>query len=232
MQPSLRQCLLQTRSCRVFFANRPQYTTLTCNLHLFVGVEGNLCECFRSWASRDSLRGLRPVVDPSWARDQEIAGWQTWWLQPDSTHVAMPWLVDVITSKRFAQRPPTDFIPRPTSCCDPRTAVADKCTTMPKSNRRTRANNAALNKNLEPKWLELEPKWLRTLEGEARMQVQNRWEKGSPTEEKSSSEERCRGVPEEPGKNDEQVAVRHADASDGYIIENQHRERKNERHPS
>ena len=32
-------------------------------------------------------------------------------------------------------------------------------------------------------------------------------------------------VPEEPGnKNDEQVAVRHADASDGYIMENQHEE--------
>ena len=37
---------------------------------------------------------------------------------------------------------------------------------------------------------------------------------------------------EEPGnKNDEQVAVRHADASGGYIIENQHDE-KNERNPS
>ena len=32
-------------------------------------------------------------------------------------------------------------------------------------------------------------------------------------------------MPEEPGnKNDEQVAVRHADASGGYIIENQHEE--------
>ena len=32
-------------------------------------------------------------------------------------------------------------------------------------------------------------------------------------------------VPEEPGnKNDEQVAVRHADASGAYIIENQHEE--------
>ena len=33
-------------------------------------------------------------------------------------------------------------------------------------------------------------------------------------------------VPEEPGnKNDEQVAVRHADAFGGYIIENQHEEK-------
>ena len=38
-------------------------------------------------------------------------------------------------------------------------------------------------------------------------------------------------VPEEPGdKYDEQVAVRHADASGGHIIENQHE--KKERHPS
>ena len=34
-------------------------------------------------------------------------------------------------------------------------------------------------------------------------------------------------VPEEPGdKDDEQVAVRHADASGGYIIENQHGEKR------
>ena len=33
-------------------------------------------------------------------------------------------------------------------------------------------------------------------------------------------------VPEEPGdKDDEQVAVRHADPSGGYIIENQHEEK-------
>ena len=31
---------------------------------------------------------------------------------------------------------------------------------------------------------------------------------------------------------DEQVAVRHADASGGYITENQHEEKFNERHPS
>ena len=37
-------------------------------------------------------------------------------------------------------------------------------------------------------------------------------------------------MPEEPGdKDDEQVAVRHADASGGHIIENQHE--KEERHP-
>ena len=40
-------------------------------------------------------------------------------------------------------------------------------------------------------------------------------------------------VPEEPwDKDDEQVAVRHADATGGYIIENQHEEKKNDRHPS
>ena len=33
-----------------------------------------------------------------------------------------------------------------------------------------------------------------------------------------------------PGKNDEQVAVQHADATGGYVIENPHEE--NERHPS
>ena len=34
-------------------------------------------------------------------------------------------------------------------------------------------------------------------------------------------------VPEEPGnKNDEQVAVRHADASGGYITENQHEKKR------
>ena len=34
-------------------------------------------------------------------------------------------------------------------------------------------------------------------------------------------------VPVEPrNKNDEQVAVRHADASGGYIIENQHEEKR------
>ena len=33
-------------------------------------------------------------------------------------------------------------------------------------------------------------------------------------------------MPEEPGnKHDEQVAVRHADASDGYIMESQHEEK-------
>ena len=40
-------------------------------------------------------------------------------------------------------------------------------------------------------------------------------------------------VPEEPGnKDDEQVAVRHADASGCFIIEKQHEEKNNERHPS
>ena len=40
-------------------------------------------------------------------------------------------------------------------------------------------------------------------------------------------------VPEEPGnKNDEQVAVRHADASGRYIIEKPTRREDNERHPS
>ena len=40
-------------------------------------------------------------------------------------------------------------------------------------------------------------------------------------------------VPEEPGnRDDEQVAVRHADAPGGYIIENPALREKNERHPS
>ena len=38
-------------------------------------------------------------------------------------------------------------------------------------------------------------------------------------------------VHEELRKNDEQVAVRCADASGGYIIESQHEEKNNERHP-
>ena len=57
---------------------------------------------------------------------------------------------------------------------------------------------------------------------------QNRWEKTSPREEKSSNWAsmqwmclRNRG-----NKNDEQMAVRHADASGGYIIENQHEEKR------
>ena len=50
----------------------------------------------------------------------------------------------------------------------------------------------------------------------------------------SSSRARCRGCAyTKPGNGaDERVAVRHGDASDGYIIENQHEEEKNERHPS
>ena len=40
-------------------------------------------------------------------------------------------------------------------------------------------------------------------------------------------------MPEEPGdKNDEQVAVRHADASGGHIIEKQHEKKSKERETS
>ena len=68
----------------------------------------------------------------------------------------------------------------------------------------------------------------RTLTGEARMDTYKDKiaETERVTERIRARVERGAGdVPEEPGnRDDEQVAVRHADASGGYIIENQHEE--------
>ena len=66
----------------------------------------------------------------------------------------------------------------------------------------------------------------RTLAGEARMETYKDRIAGRKQvrERRSARIERGTGdVPEEPGtKNEEQVAVRHADACGGHIIENQH----------
>ena len=69
----------------------------------------------------------------------------------------------------------------------------------------------------------------RTLAREARIETYEGRiaETGRVRERRRARIERGAGdVPEEPGdKDDEQVAVRHADASGGYIIENQHGEK-------
>ena len=69
----------------------------------------------------------------------------------------------------------------------------------------------------------------RTLAGEARMETyKDRIEGRKRVREKRRARiERGTGdVPQEPrNKNDEQVAVRHADASGGYIMENQHEDK-------
>ena len=75
----------------------------------------------------------------------------------------------------------------------------------------------------------------RTLPGEARMETckDRVAERKRVKERRRAQVQRGTGdVLMEPGnKNDEQVAVRHADAPGGCIIENQHGQ-KNQRHPS
>ena len=74
----------------------------------------------------------------------------------------------------------------------------------------------------------------RTLTGKANecVQRQNRCDRASQREETSLSRERWRGVLMVPeNRDDEQVAVRHADASGGDIRENPARRGQNERHP-
>ena len=70
----------------------------------------------------------------------------------------------------------------------------------------------------------------RTLAGEARMKTyKDRIAERQGVREKRRAriERGTWDMPEEPGnKNDEQVAVRHADASGGYIIENRHEEER------
>ena len=75
----------------------------------------------------------------------------------------------------------------------------------------------------------------RTLTGKARMDA---FEDRIAETERLKERERARvdrsagDVLVEPGnKNDEQVVVRHADASGGHIPENQNEEDRNERHP-
>ena len=69
----------------------------------------------------------------------------------------------------------------------------------------------------------------RTLAGEARMETcKDRIAETEQVRERRRAriERGAVDVPEEPGdKDDEQVAVRYADASGGYIIENQHEEK-------
>ena len=59
------------------------------------------------------------------------------------------------------------------------------------------------------------------------MEGQNCGDRASPREEKElelrEAQEMCL---RNPGTDDEQVAVRHADASGGYITENQHKEKR------
>ena len=62
----------------------------------------------------------------------------------------------------------------------------------------------------------------RTLAGEARMKTY----KDRIAETERVKEKRRARIGEPGNKNDEQVAVRHADASGGYIIENQHEEKR------
>ena len=70
----------------------------------------------------------------------------------------------------------------------------------------------------------------RTLAGEAKMDTYKdriAGRKRVRERRRARIERGTRDVPEEPGnKNGEQVADRHADASGGYIIENQHEEKK------